>query len=473
MRKSFLLCLIVLAAIGVPAVWWLYQSEQAAYVPPVTDKDIYAFAVEKGLVPPPAQSTPKAIPWKQNVRLAIGGLGYPDEAQNRQLGDLINVQLSSGKGLELVERQELDAVLKEQELNLAGLVRAGEAVRVGKLLRADWFLLGTVSQINGTNALVARLVDTRSGIMCDGAVFVQKSMPALAVEVADFVRQARQAAAEAKPRVYLAVGTFEDLSVNNRQAGFETQLRGYLTAAYQHSRYTLLEREYAQTLYQEMELDLAGLTEGSATNAPVPIQSAFWLVDGYYQSYETTNAEVEVTLDVNRMFSRPKEVTVRGLPDEPVCREIKEAIDGILDKPAGLVIPTRLSEARVQFDAGRSLAGLGEGGPEDSSLVGNLGAVYGNYQELDEQEAAVAHHNIEEAIRAFETVLLLEPANDAAKFYLAACFRNQIIGRMGEARNLYREILEEPVQDNWSDLAGRALVRFIPVFQSAGEGPVV
>lgn len=60
-------------------------------------------------------------------------------------------------------------------------------------------------------------------------------MPTLATEIADFVRQARQAAAEAKPRVYLAIGTFQDLSVNDRQIGFATQLQGYLTAAFQHS----------------------------------------------------------------------------------------------------------------------------------------------------------------------------------------------------------------------------------------------
>jgi tetratricopeptide (TPR) repeat protein len=458
MSKRFLLCLIVLAALGILAVWWVYQNEKAPSLPPTTDKELYEFEVKQGLVPPPVQSAPKAIPWKETIRLAVGGLGCPDETQDRQLGDLIAAQLSSSRGLELVERQELDAVLKEQELNLSGLVRAEEAVRVGRLLRADWFLLGTISQVNGTNSLVMRLVDARTGILCDGAVFVQKSMPALAAEVADFVGQARQAAAEAKPRVYLAIGTFEDLSVNSRQADFATQLRGYLMAAYQHSRFTLLEREYAQILYQEMELDLAGLTEGSATNAPAPIQSAFWLVDGYYQSYETTNAEVEVTLDVNRMFSRPKEVTMRELPGEPACRKIKQAIDGILDKPAGLVIPTRISEARVQMDAGKSLAGLGSSGPEDSGFIGNLGATESNYQELDEQQAAVQRHNFEEAIRAFDTVLLLEPKNRAAKFYLAFCYRNQTIGRVDEARNLYREILEELVQDNWSALAGRALV---------------
>ena len=454
MSKRFLICLIIFLGVSVAAVWWLDRDTTPPSAPPVTDEETYASATKLGLVLPPVQSAPKAIPWKQTIRLAIGSLGYPDEAQNRQLGNLITAQLSSGRGLELVERQELEAVLKEQEMSLTGLVRARDAVRAGKLLRADWFLLGTISQVNGTNSLVVRLVDARSGVLCDGAVFPEISMPALAGEVADFVHRTRQEAAEGRPRVYLAIGTFEDLSVNTRRAGFASQLRGYLTAAYQHSRFTLLEREYAQILYQEMELDLAGLTEGSATNVPAPIQPAFWLVDGCYQSYEITNSEVEVMLNVHRVFSTSRQATLRGLDGEPICREIKQAIDGFLEKPAGLVMPTRSSEVRLQMKAAIRMGHLGP--DRGGDFISNLAAA-NNYEEQDEQEAAVQRYNMEEAIRALETVLLLEPTNRAAKFDLAACYGNQNINRMDEARNLYREILEEPVQDDWATLSQLAL----------------
>jgi len=50
--------------------------------------------------------------------------------------------------------------------------------------------------------------------------------------------------------------------------------RVYLTAAYQHSKVTLLEREYVDILQQEMRLDLAGLTEERGTNTPVQMQSS-------------------------------------------------------------------------------------------------------------------------------------------------------------------------------------------------------
>ena len=92
--------------------------------------------------------------------------------------------------------------------------------------------------------------------------------PGLARKLADFVRGCRQADSETKPRVFLAMGTFRDLRLNNRLAEFPSQLRAQLIQAYQSSGYTLLEREYVDALLKEVRLDLAGLTESSPTTLP-------------------------------------------------------------------------------------------------------------------------------------------------------------------------------------------------------------
>src|SRR5439155_21510542 len=118
--------------------------------------------------------------------------------------------------------------------------------------------------------------------------------PALASSLAAFVRRSRQDAADPKPKTYLAIGSFEDLSVNSRQAAVPRELRSYLTAAYQSTGVAMLEREFVSTLLREVYLDMAGLTEESVTNAPKAMQAAYWLVDGFYQSYETTNLQVEL-----------------------------------------------------------------------------------------------------------------------------------------------------------------------------------
>ncbi len=459
MSKRFLvgagIAALVVVSLGTGFIYWERKSLDSLHVT-INQADVREFAAKLGRTNQPTQSAPVPLPLSQPVRLAIGSLGLADDDQNRQLDDLITAELTGARGFNLVERQSLDAILKEMNLSLSGLVRAQDAVRVGKLVRADWFLLGTPATLHGINSIAVRLVDARTGVMRDGGVFAQKAAPELAAELADFVRQSRQAAAEARPRVYLAIGTFEDLSVNNRQADFPTQLRGYLTAAYQHSKVTLLEREYVDILQQEMRLDLAGLTEGGGTNAPVPMQSAFWLVNGYYQSYETSSLEVELDLNIEQIFGHTivfgkKTIALRDQPGEPIFKKIKEAIDGAISKNVAVIAPTRFSEAGAQMEAGRELI-------ETIIGRGEYEVVYPGYHYgLDEQSANKQRRNAGEAMRAFETVLLLDPDNRKAKMYLATCLRVPTIGRIEEARNYYREIIESSIKDKWFELAQMAL----------------
>ena len=55
---------------------------------------------------------PAPIDPSRSVRLAIAGLGLATDEKNRRLADLITVELGNAEGLDLVERQSLDAVLK-------------------------------------------------------------------------------------------------------------------------------------------------------------------------------------------------------------------------------------------------------------------------------------------------------------------------------------------------------------------------
>jgi hypothetical protein len=473
MRKRFLLFAIGLLLAGAVAAilafkytdsnrFWAIDAKSAQ------DKELAAASAKVGGYAMPKAAEPAPLPLSHVVRLAIGALGFTDNEQNGELADLILSGLGSATGLELVDRQSINAALRETQLTLSGLVRARDAVRVGKMLKADWFLLGTAASVNGTNALVVRIVDARTGITRDAGVFPKdRSKPELAASVAGFVRQSRQSAAAAKPRVYLAIGGFKDVSVNNRQAGFPVQLRGYLTAAYQGSGVTLLEREYADTLLQEMQLDLAGLTEGSATNGPAPLQSAFWLVDGYYQSYETTNLQVELTLAVQRIFGLGKRITLRGEPGEPVCRDIKAAIDRVMNDQPGIVVPSRVSEIRAQMSSGRELLGVNT----DSRFAGYFLTITETDHDLDPVQANKRERNLQEAIRAFQTVLLLDPGNRQAKIYLSRCLRFTRFNRVEEARGYYREIIEDPTRDQWTEIARQALVRTFENWNGRVDNP--
>jgi hypothetical protein len=455
MSKKFLVTMAVVFAVGAVGVLLVheYADPTRTKLAAVTEKDL-AEASARYYGPAPAmQSTPERIEPERKVRLALGSIGLPEEQQNRNVGDLVLAQLTGAAGLELVERQALDAVLNELQLSFSGLVRAKDVVHAGKLLRADWFLLGTPAVVNGTNVAVIRIVDARTGVMRDAAMIPSgEGAPALASMLAAFVRQSRQAAADPKPRSFLAIGSFEDLSVNSRQAALPRQLRSHLTAAFQRGGVAMLEREFVNTLLKEMYLDLAGLTEESVTNAPKPMQAAYWLVDGFYQSYETTNLQVELVLNVRRMFGRSQRFELREKPGEPLFRAVKGAIDQVMKQgDAGLAF-SRMTEMKALLSTGKELARIG--GSD------HLDHIWASYQgSTSENEMARRVRNTEEAVRAFETVLLLDPTNREARMCLAACFRKTLIQRMNEASDYYREIIDSPIEDRWSNVARQALVR--------------
>jgi hypothetical protein len=163
---------------------------------PATEKEMNEIAKNLNVHPSqlPADMAISLDPSK-TVRVAIGTLGFLDENQNRNAGDFVLAELKNAHGLEMVERQELDKALSEIHLSLSGLVRAKEAIRVGKLLRADWLVLGTPARLNGTNLLVIRIVDARTGILQDACgLNGEQSLPTLSQELARFIQQCRQLA---------------------------------------------------------------------------------------------------------------------------------------------------------------------------------------------------------------------------------------------------------------------------------------
>ena len=458
MSKRYRIGIIVIALMvaGLAALnAWINAKVTA---PAFTDADLagrsQALAASEGWTNPPTRAGLVPLDMSKPVRLAIGGLGLKDSDQNQRLGDLVTAELNGAAGFDLVERQALGAILKELDLSWSGFVRAKDAVRAGNLLKADWFLLGTEANFNGTNALVVRVVDAHTGVLRDAGVFPSDQPPAqLAADLAMFLRQSRQNAALAKTRVYLAIGAFEDLSANNRQADFPAQVSSYLTAAYQGGQVTFLEREYVEFLLQEATLDLAGLAEDASTNPP-PMQSAFWLISGKYQSYETTNFQVELNLEVRRAFGSRKTFTLYGLPGESINRQIKHSIDEAMDQSTNYSIFTGISEVKAQMTIGRDLV-LSFSPIRDF----DTGLIYVPMDDFDPEIAAKQKRQVEAAMRAFQTVLLLESTNREAKMYLAACFRHTTINRLAEARNYYRELIEETVQDQWLEIAQKALIQ--------------
>lgn len=115
---------------------------------------------------------------------------------------------------------------------------------------------------------------------------------------------------------------------------------------------------------------------------------------------------------------------------------------------------SKITEVRSQLLAGKELLQA-----SGAALGGRLEYVWVlTDNNLSATELARRQRNLQEAIRARETVLLLDPDHREAKIALATCFRRVLGNRTAEARNLYRELIETPVADQWSEIARQALV---------------
>jgi len=66
------------------------------------------------------------------------------------------------KGIQVVERSQLEQVLKEQKLTYSGLFNLNSAKQVGQLLGAEGIILGTFSDQGNTVSINARIVDLGS-----------------------------------------------------------------------------------------------------------------------------------------------------------------------------------------------------------------------------------------------------------------------------------------------------------------------
>ncbi len=80
--------------------------------------------------------------------------------------ELIQGELSSRGVFELVEREKLDAILKEQELQISDITNKEKAIRIGSLLNVEKILFGTIGLYSSSYLkyfLSLRLVDVEEG----------------------------------------------------------------------------------------------------------------------------------------------------------------------------------------------------------------------------------------------------------------------------------------------------------------------
>lgn len=98
-----------------------------------------------------------------------------DEKLSRKRVDLAVSELLTARMLRdgtftLVERSQLESVMKEQALGLSGAIDSGAAAQVGKLAGARLAVLGTVVRVGNSYQISSKLVDTETAEIVSGSI---------------------------------------------------------------------------------------------------------------------------------------------------------------------------------------------------------------------------------------------------------------------------------------------------------------
>jgi hypothetical protein len=98
-----------------------------------------------------------------------------EELRECGVADLLTVQLSD-MGIDLVERDAIDKVLKELNLAAAGLADAERSLQFGRLVAADALLLIERGEPAGGSSQRIRLIETRTGIRLLDTLVLEKGL---------------------------------------------------------------------------------------------------------------------------------------------------------------------------------------------------------------------------------------------------------------------------------------------------------
>lgn len=114
-------------------------------------------------------SAEPALPPGVAVKLAI--LSFESRGVSSEIADVALSSLSNGLAnvdyVTLVERKQIETILKEQQFQLSGLTEE-EGVSVGRLLKADVILLGNVGKLGTSIIFSARLISVETGKVLKG-----------------------------------------------------------------------------------------------------------------------------------------------------------------------------------------------------------------------------------------------------------------------------------------------------------------
>ncbi|MHB1050613.1 MAG: CsgG/HfaB family protein [Bacteroidota bacterium] len=104
----------------------------------------------------------------ENNKTTIAVMGFSDFEGNvthlgKYLSEEVTTRLFQTKKFKVMERQLLNKIIKEQKLQVSGIIDDTSAIKLGKLLGVNTIVTGTVTEFANSVKINARLIGTETG----------------------------------------------------------------------------------------------------------------------------------------------------------------------------------------------------------------------------------------------------------------------------------------------------------------------
>jgi len=141
---------------------WIY----APLVSRPEEKTPRVTAKKSAVQAPPIAPMPPAVPAKSISIAVIRFKTLNKEARDLSLGELVSETFTSAlvnsRHFKIIEREQLDKLVKEMEMGQTGFIETTDAVEIGKMLHADAIVTGSVALLGGQVQLNARIIEIES-----------------------------------------------------------------------------------------------------------------------------------------------------------------------------------------------------------------------------------------------------------------------------------------------------------------------
>jgi len=138
------------------------QSEQQKIIPQVKQSEQQKVVT--------GTDKPKIIMTSERIKIGILEFrSLNKEAKNDELGKVVSEMLTTSfvnsDAFKIIEREQLQKIVKEFELSQSGIIDTSDAKKIGKIAGATAIVTGSVVKMGDHIRLDARIIDVESGII--------------------------------------------------------------------------------------------------------------------------------------------------------------------------------------------------------------------------------------------------------------------------------------------------------------------